>query len=314
MAKARKARRLSTPGRGRARSFAAVPLSRLTAAEERLALKFDALVTDAGVKDRQIKAMQPGIIAAKVRGGSMSVGKAFTDFGHLAGVKWPDTLYIPRDQQASSHPKPPDSRLYSHAWTGGNGVATASRDSGGLFAYAAASTIDAVKSSDAAVGITYAPASRLSYVRFEPDIYCSMAYRMFVDFWPQLVAGQVRVGSSVITGQWRRDPVAGSYELLRWNEVPVFDSLAQDAGSNVFPNIRHTLQRNFVNAALGTTFLVEGGRTYVFGVVARAWVWHNVTSNTGKPIPQDATRFRLYSEMVCSVPFMALSVQTVLVP
>lgn len=43
-------------------------------------------------------------------------------------------------------------------------------------------------------------------------------------------------------------------------------------------------------------------------------VWHSVTSNTGKPIPQDPTRFRLYSELVCSVPFMALSVQTVLVP
>ena len=238
-----------------------------------------------------------------------------TDFGRVAGLIWPDALYIPRDQQASSRPKAPDSRLYTHEWTGGTGVGTASRDTGGLFAYAAAATTDSFKSEDAGVGITYAPANTLSYVRYEPDVYCSIAYRMFVDFWPQLIAGQVRLGTSLITGAWRRSPVlSGSYELVRSNEVTVFDSFAQDAGSTVFPNIRHTLQRNFVNSALGTTFLVEGGRSYVFGVVARAWVSHNVTSNTGRPIPQDATRFRLYAEMVCAVPYMAVTVQQVSFP
>lgn len=185
----------------------------------------------------------------------------------------------------------------------------------GLFAYAAAATTVPAEFADAVVGITYSPAARLSYVSYEPDVYCSMAYRMFVDFWPKLVAGQVRLGASVITGQWLRSPVlSGSYELLRWHETTVFDSLAQDAGSNVFPNVRHTLQRNFLNAALSTTFLVEGGKTYVFGTVARAWVQHNVTSNTGAQIPQDATKFRLYSELVCSVPFMAATVKQVLIP
>ena len=178
-----------------------------------------------------------------------------------------------------------------------------------------ASTIDRQESEDAAVGITYAPANTLSYVRYEPDVYCSIAYRMFVDFGPQLIAGQVRLGTNLITGAWRLNPVqSGSYELVRTNEVTVFDSFAQDAGSNVFPDIRHTLQRNYINSALGTTFLVEGGRSYVFGVVARAWVSHNVTSNTGKPIPQDPTRFKLYAQMLCAVPYMAVTVQQVLVP
>ena len=73
-------------------------------------------------------------------------------------------------------------------------------------------------------------------------------------------------------------------------------------------------QRNFVNSALGTTFLVEGGRSYVFGVIARAWVSHNVTSNTGRPIPQDATRFRLCTAMVCAAPSTVVTVLQVLVP
>jgi hypothetical protein len=315
MAKSPKARAKSTRGRVRAQTFDAIPLTAVSPAEERLALAFDNLVTNARVTDRQIKAMQPEIMGAKVRGGSTVVGRQLSDFDRVAGFVWPDALYVPRDQQATGRPKPPDTRLYTHEWTGGTGVGTASREAGGLFAYAAAATTDAFKSEDAAVGITYAPSSRLSYVRYEPDVYCSIAYRMFVDFWPQLVAGQVRLGVSLITGAWRLNPVlSGSYELVHWNEVNVFDTLAQDAGSNVFPNIRHTLQRSYVNSALGTTFLVEGGRTYVFGVVARAWVRHNVTSSTGSPVPQDPTRFRLYAEMVCTVPYMMITVQQVLVP
>ena len=94
------------------------------------------------------------------------------DFGGVVGLAWPDSLYVPRDLQKSSRPKVPDNRLYSHEWTGGNGVGTASRDTGGLFAYAAASTIDRQGSEDAAVGITYAPANTLSYVRYKPDVYC----------------------------------------------------------------------------------------------------------------------------------------------
>ena len=314
MATARKSRRGSTGGL-RARALEAIPFTRATPREERIGRTFDNLVTSATVRDTQIKAMQPEIIAATVRGGPAIAAKRFLDFAKVAGLTWPETLYVPRDQQASSRPKPPDSRLYSHDWTAGTGVATASRDSGGLTAYAAAATTDSFKAEDAGVAITYTPASTLSYVRFEPDVYCSVAYRMFVDFWPQLIAGQVHLGTSVLVAQWRRSPVlSGSFELVRLNEVTVFDSFAQDAGTTGFANIRHTLQRSFVNSALGTTFLVEGGRTYAFGVGARVWVKHNVTSNAGKQIPHDPNRFRLYAEMACAVPFMAVTVQQVLIP
>src|SRR5262249_10373528 len=163
MAKTRKTTR--RPARRHAHGFEAIPLASYTATEARLAQKFDTLVTGATVKDRQIKALQPEIIVAKVRGGSAVIGKRFIDFTQVAGFTWPDALYVPRNEQATSRPKPPDNRLYSHEWTGGNGVATASRDSGGLFAYAAASTTDSSETSDAAVGITYAPTSRLSYVK-----------------------------------------------------------------------------------------------------------------------------------------------------
>jgi hypothetical protein len=310
MTKARK--RTASTRRGRTRRFQPIPLTGITQAEERLALKFDNLVIKPTVKDRQIKAMQPEVIVATVRGGFASSGKQLIDF-QVSGITWPDTLYVPRDRQASGRPKPPESQLYSHSYTDGTGVATADVKSGGVFSYAAASTTDPPKFADAGIGIKYKPSSSLSYVRYEPDVYCSLAYRMFVDFWPQLISGQVRLGMSLIMAAWLRSPaLSGSYELVRANEVIVFDSFALDAGSHIFPNIRHTLQRNFVNS-LATTFLVQGGRTYVFCVIARAWVRHNVESK-GAPIPNDPNKFRLYSQMVCSVPYMAVTVQQVLVP
>ncbi|MEN3330461.1 MAG: hypothetical protein V7638_5268 [Acidobacteriota bacterium] len=169
MAKARKARVGSSRGRAR-RTFETIPSVRTTPVEERLALKFDNVVTSATVKDRQIKALQSEIIGAKVRGGS---GPELMDFRQVTPFKWPDTLYVPRNEQASLLPKPPNSHLYSDNFSGGTGVATANRNDGGLFAYAGAATTDREKSSDAAVAITYSPTSRLSYVRYEPDVYCS---------------------------------------------------------------------------------------------------------------------------------------------
>jgi hypothetical protein len=312
MAKTRKPRTGAKRAR-RARGFEAIPLDRITPAEERLARKFDTLVTSAKVTDRQIKAMQTAIIGAKIRGGSFSAaGKDFIDFRGAPPFTWPNALYVPRNQQASSRPKPPDSRLYSHNWTAGDGVATASRDTGALYAYAAAGTADRFRWSDAAVGITYSPSSSLSYVTYQPDVYCSIGYRMFVDFWPNLIAGQVQLGLSVITGAWLQSP--GSYQLQALNKVVVFDSFPTDAPSTVFPDIRHTLQRSFVNSALATTFLVKGGQTYVFGVVARAWVAHNVTTSTGSLIPQDPKKFKLYADMLCTVPYMAVTVKQVLIP
>jgi hypothetical protein len=57
-----------------------------------------------------------------------------------------------------------------------------------------------------------------------------------------------------------------------------------------------------------------GARTYILGVVARVRVRHNVHAADGKIIPYDSTKFKLYAALVCQVPDMFASVQTVLIP
>ena len=142
MAKTRKPRPRST--RARKRGFEAIPLAGITPAEERLALKFDTLVTSATVNDRQIKAMQPKIIGAKVRGGYAS-GRDIDRLSRCPrsrGLTPSIFLAISKPRAGRSRPTVGSTVTIG---PGGNGVANSSRDTGGLFAYAAAATTDPVK-------------------------------------------------------------------------------------------------------------------------------------------------------------------------
>lgn len=316
MAKAHKPRTDSRRGRPSRRVVEAIPLAATTAAARRRALKFDKLVGSDSLKGKPLATLQSQIVGATIRELTARGGTQLFDFRRFpAGFSWPDTLYVPRDQRSVGIPKPPTSRLYSDAWIDGGGVSNADANTGALFTYAGARTTDAAEVGDAGVGITFSPQNALSYVRFEPELNCAVTYRAFVDLWPQLIAGSIRVGASLIMAAWERSPVlSGSYELLRWREVTVFDTGSLDAGSQQFPDVLNMFQRTFSNSDLATTFLLQNGRTYLLGTLARVQVEHNVTTNYGKVIPHDPTKFKLYSQMVCSVPYMSVSVQQVLIP
>jgi hypothetical protein len=316
MAKSKKARSRPAkngPARGK---VAAIPLAEMTVAATRLARGLDQQVSTGNYKARKFASLKSGLIIAtvrdfKVRGGSQSL-----DFGKVSAIRrWPDTLYVPRSDGNFLIPRPPTDHLYSDDWTGGTGVETADKNTGALFVIAGAKTTDSGQYSDAGVGIRYTPRNSLSYIRYEPEVNCAVTYRMFVDFWPMLIAGNLRARASLFVGAWLLNPVLnGSFELVHAREVPVFDTLSQDAGSNVWPNVPYSFPKNFPGSALATTFLVQGGRTYLLGVVARAQVEHNVTTNAGKQIPHDGSRFKLYSQLICSVPFMSVLPQQVLIP
>jgi hypothetical protein len=187
-----------------------------------------------------------------------------------------------------------------------------------MFAWSQALTTERQQMGEAALGIRHSPKSTLSKVWFEPEVNCAITYRAFVEFWPLLVAGNIRALGSLIMGCWQLSPVTGQAPELvgPWREVTVFDTHSRDAGSDLSPDIHNvnTLQRNFASSALATDFLVQSGRTYILGVVARVQVLHDVTSSDGKILPNDGTKFKLYSSMICAVPTMMATVQHVLIP
>jgi hypothetical protein len=289
-----------------------IPLGGTSDAAQRLALKFDKQVGTSEFTAKSLAKLQSEIVGATIRGGSAGSLSNFREV--TAGFSWPDILYVPGDQRSVGIPKPPVDHLYSQAWKGPGATSSASAETGAVAAYAGAKTTEPGEAREAGVGIIFTPKNTLSYVRFEPEADCVVTYRTFANFWPDLIAGNFRARASVLIAAWERSPVDGSFTLQRWQEVPVLDTHSLDAGSNVFANVPSVFTKSFRNSALGMTFLLQNGRSYLLGLVGRVQVEHNVTTNTGKPIPHDGNKFKLYSNLVCQVPYMVASVQTVLVP
>jgi hypothetical protein len=290
----------------------AIPLSGTSDAANRLALKFDKHVGTAEFTAKSLAKLQSEIAGATIRGGG---GPSLADFtGVPPGLRWPDTLYVPGDQRSVGIPRPPADHLYSLAWNGPGSTSSANTETGRAASYAGAKTTESGEVREAGVGIIFTPKNTLSYVRFEPEADCAVTYRTYANFWPDLIAGRFRARASLLTAAWERNPVDGSFALLRWQEFPVLDTSSLDASSNVFANVPSVLQKSFRNSALGMTFQLQNGRSYLLGLVARVQVEHNVTTNTGKVIPHDGNKFKLYSNMVCQVPYMFAAVQTVLIP
>jgi hypothetical protein len=284
-----------------------------------LATEVDAQVGKGTLRDGRIATHRSRVTKGMVRDWKGSFGQAIRSVG-VAAFAWPDGMYVPRDNASIlSIVRPPADHLYSDAWTDNRGISKADANAGTLFAWSGVPTTERDQIGEAGLGVRYSPKNTLSYIRFEPEVDCSVTYRAFVDFWPQLIAGSVRARGSLLMVAWKVTRILNvdSFELLRpWNEVTVFDTGNRDAGTDLSPDIHNinTFQKSFSWSNLGTTFLLEGARTYLLGVVARVEVHHSVTTNTGKVIPHDGSLFKLYSFMTCNVPDIFVSIQKVLLP
>lgn len=317
----RRTRKVRPPTRRRVRSRVpkSIPIVAPTTAALRLADEVDLQLGKPKFNDRRIAPHRSRVMKGMAHDYKGSLAIAVKDMGAVA-FAWPDGMYVPRDKSSGvPFPRPPADHLYTHDWTDGRGISKADKYPGTLFAWSGVRTTEPGQIGEAGVGITYSPKNALSYIRFEPEVNCSVTYRAFVDFWPMLIAGTVRARASIIMAAWLLTSIgtSESFELLHpWREVLVFDTGNRDAASDLSPDIHaiNTFQKNFSWSDLGTTFLLQGGRKYLLGAIARVEVRHSVTTNTGKVISHDGSRFKLYSYMACNVPDMFVSVQRVLLP
>ena len=296
-----------------------IPLDVISKGAKLFSVEVDAQASARSASKRRIADASSKAGSQMVRDWKSNLRLRPSDFVNVNLFSWPDGMYIPSSQAPDFvRPKPPADRFYTDAWADGKGVSSADAAAGTMFAWTQALTTDREVIGEAGLGIRFSPKNALSYIRFEPEVNCMVTYRAFVDFWPMLIAGTLRVQGSLLMAAWLLSPVTGQPpELIRpWNEVPVFDTGVRDAASDLSPDIHNvnTFQRNFSLSGLGTTFLLQGARTYILGVVARVRIRHNVTTADGKIIPYDSSKFKLYADLVCAVPDMFASVQNVLIP
>jgi hypothetical protein len=310
--------RSSVRKRVKSRNPGSIPITTPTSAALRLATIIDGQVSKQKFNAREIRKQGSRFMGGMVRDWKGSFYTTVKKIGVVAFL-WPDGMYVPGNYPSTGpFLKPPADHRYDRGWTDGKGISTADPNAGTMFAWTGVPTTVKSGLGEAGLGVKYSPKNALSYIRFEPEVVCSATYRAFVEFWPMLIAGTVRARGSIIMAAWQVTTILNkeSFELLPWREVVVFDTQNRDAATDLSSDIHdiNTIQKTFSWSDLGTTFLMQGGRTYILGVVARVEVRHNVTTSDGKVIPHDGNLFKLYSYMNCNVPNMFVTVQNVLLP
>lgn len=239
---------------------------------------------------------------------------------HLAGVdaiRWPQSLYIPPDSDYRDFwfAPPPDRNRYALAWPArgdGRHPSWASADSGELFAFATTPWTDPAAESrgEAGIGVSYTPDFALGLVNFTPTV--NVRYGLLtavLDYGPMLVsAGTVVLQVDVVLAVWQVVP--GGFDLVDYGVHPVA-RIARDQSwggpeRNRLPGSLYT-PRTFTRP-----FLVQGGRDYAFGVVARAQTVSTLTDSGGGPlVVPSAETFKVYASVMLMVP--DLSIETSIV-
>lgn len=230
--------------------------------------------------------------------------------------RWPTSLYIPKGANARDYwisPAPDDHR-YGLEWTS-PATATAnkaSRQDGTLFSFSQLLNENArsPQSSESGVGIFYKPPMSLGVIDLQPLVNCTGMLRTFLQFFPELAAGDVEVKSHLLLAAWQQIP--GGFDLLDFKQFDVATSGPRDQSHG--PELR-SFQRSFAGPSLSASFVVQGGRTYLLGVVNRISVISTLTSNTGRPLPPISnTLLRVWGSMNCVVPQIDVLTKRVDIP
>ncbi len=230
--------------------------------------------------------------------------------------RWPPFLYIPKNANASDYwisPAPNDHR-YGLEWTS-PATATANRASrldGTLFSFSQLDNANAnrAQSSESGVGIFYTPPMTLGVIDLQPHVDCMGTLRTFLEFFPELAAGYVEVNAYLLLAAWQQIP--GGFDLLSFKPFDVATSGRRD---QTFGPELHQFQSSFDGQNLSAPFVVQGGRTYLLGVVGRISVTSTLTSNTGGPLPPISnTTLRVWGSMSCVVPQIDVLTKRVDIP
>lgn len=234
----------------------------------------------------------------------------------IAALRWPSYLFIPGNANPLDYwfsPAPDDHR-YALQWTL-PATATPNRASaqeGTLFSY---SNLDSQRpgssqSSESGIGIFYRPSMSLGVVEFEPHVDCEGVLRTLLEFSSQLAAGYVEVRAQLLLGAWQ--PIPGGFDLLNIKSFEVATSERRNQSHG--PEYK-SFTKSFAGPGLSAPFLVQGGRTYLFGVVSRITVISTLIKNNGEPLPPISnTELRAWGTISCRIPQMHVLTKQVNIP
>jgi hypothetical protein len=231
-------------------------------------------------------------------------------------LRWPDWLYIPKSANSLDYwyGLAPDDHRYGFEWTSPATAAAnrASRQDGTLFSFSQLlnEKANSAQSSESGVGVFYNSPMSLGVIDLQPHVDCSGTLRTFLEFFPELAAGYVEVNAHLLLAAWQQIP--DGFDLLGFKQFDVATSGRRDQS---FGPLLYQFQRSFDGLSLSAPFVVQGGRTYLLGVVGRISITSTLTSNTGAPLPPISnTTLRVWGAMNCVVPQIDVLTKRVDIP
>jgi hypothetical protein len=195
---------------------------------------------------------------------------------------WPAGLYIPADADYLQYwflPPPQGENRYTREWVAGNGSAAnrALKSTGYLFSYSAARPTDPKLRSEAGIGFVFKPSASLAVYRI--DVSTSLVGQNRYDVNTTAPAGgTVREWGGLYTAAWQISPIDGSLSLVQpFGVVTLFDETFQ----NLTGIPIHSWPMNGIRS---TNIMLEGGRSYLIGVIAAVQIDNHWTMSNGSPM------------------------------
>ena len=234
-------------------------------------------------------------------------------------LRWPKSLYIPRDADAGNYwlTTPPSDHRYAVAWPATDeGDRRASAGTGEMFAFANTPWFDpaADARTEAGIGVHYSPDFALGTVDFEPVVNVNDGMLAAVlNYAPIPSIGSVMLQASVVLALWQVIP--GGFDLIDYGTFPLA-RITRDHG--VDPQRNKLPGELYTPRTFRKRFLVQGGRDYLFGAVVRAESISSITDPQGRklviPRPPNNDVFTVYSWARLGIPYMTIDTAQVYIP
>jgi hypothetical protein len=238
----------------------------------------------------------------------------FSDLVVGISLGWPDGLFIPGTADYKQYwflPPAAGTHRYTRGWNVGNGSAAnhATPATGDLFAYAAARPTDPKLRSEAGIGFVFKPAAKLAV--YEIEVTANLAGQNRYDVSTTAPAGgTLREWGGLYTSAWEMSPIDGSLTLVQpYGLVTLFNQ--------TFQNLTGTpIQTWPLTKRVTANIMLEGGRSYLVGIIAAVEIDNQWTSNNGgpmQPLP-DGSTWKAWCSITGNIPQVWVTPKTVYIP
>ncbi|HEY1472347.1 MAG TPA: hypothetical protein VGF61_25135 [Candidatus Acidoferrum sp.] len=193
---------------------------------------------------------------------------------------WPDDLYIPGNADYKNYwpwPCPADHR-YGREWISGNDVNQASAKEGHVWAYTALNQYMPHTHSEAGIGFLFTPTAKLAVYSVKPSISALGTYRWSIST-TYYGGGWIYEWGVIYIAAWNINPADGKLELVTpYGVTTVFNESFNNLGTQAITNVVPP----WSPGAISTNLLLEGGKSYLIGIIAAVDVTNTWNVPQGK--------------------------------